>query len=261
MIEIGRSLPNLTDPAATTGAAERLAFKAFSLFRPRPCRAAPAGSTLFGALRISGLRHGRHPAARSAVRHGAARQFRVCRCRASTCAISATAKRSALSVIPSPLHVRRNAELIAKRDRLHDLDIAILGARRDADRTRMQVAHAGEGFQEDVMVGRIFGDHRHAGHGLRAVGMGLKRRIPEILREMMLAHRKAHIRRCRIAGESQRERKLDRRAVGLCRLRGAKSNTSKPPMPAASNERASSAALLLLRISIERPSRARESRG
>jgi hypothetical protein len=30
MIEIGKSLPNLTDPAATTGAAERLAFKAVS---------------------------------------------------------------------------------------------------------------------------------------------------------------------------------------------------------------------------------------
>src|SRR5450631_2443011 len=33
IIEIGRSLPNLTDPAATTGAAERLTLKALSFFR------------------------------------------------------------------------------------------------------------------------------------------------------------------------------------------------------------------------------------
>jgi hypothetical protein len=41
MIEIGKSLPNLTDPAATTGAAEVFAFKGTFLFRsdhegPRP---------------------------------------------------------------------------------------------------------------------------------------------------------------------------------------------------------------------------------
>src|SRR3981189_3324779 len=33
MIEIGKSLPNLTDPAATTAAAEMLAFKALSSLR------------------------------------------------------------------------------------------------------------------------------------------------------------------------------------------------------------------------------------
>src|SRR5258706_13603776 len=33
MIEIGKSLPNLTDPAATTGAAEVFAFKALSFLR------------------------------------------------------------------------------------------------------------------------------------------------------------------------------------------------------------------------------------
>src|SRR3981189_3370713 len=41
MIEIGKSLPNLTDPAATTGAAEMLSFNGTFLFRrdhegPRP---------------------------------------------------------------------------------------------------------------------------------------------------------------------------------------------------------------------------------
>jgi hypothetical protein len=33
MIEIGKALPNLTDPAATTGAAAMWAFKALSFFR------------------------------------------------------------------------------------------------------------------------------------------------------------------------------------------------------------------------------------
>jgi hypothetical protein len=47
MIEIGRSLPNLTGPTVTTGAAEMFAFKGISLFRRGPCRSAPSGSTLF----------------------------------------------------------------------------------------------------------------------------------------------------------------------------------------------------------------------
>jgi hypothetical protein len=54
MIEIGRSLPNVTDPAATTGAAEVVAFKTLSLFRAGPCRAAPEGSTLFSGLECQG---------------------------------------------------------------------------------------------------------------------------------------------------------------------------------------------------------------
>jgi hypothetical protein len=56
MIEIGKSLPNLTDPAATTGAAKRFAFKLFSSFRTEPCRAAAAGSTRTRVFRKSGIR-------------------------------------------------------------------------------------------------------------------------------------------------------------------------------------------------------------
>ena len=127
----------------------------------------------------------------------------------------------------------------------------------DADRSRMQVAHAGKGFQEDVMVGRIVGDHHHArARRLRAVGVGLERRIPEILRKMMLAHREAQIRRRRIRSESQRERQLDRRSVGLFPSR-AKSNTSKSPMPAASNARASPRAHCCCRGSASKNPRAR----
>src|SRR5271154_2398016 len=55
MIDIGRSLPNLTVPAVTIGAAEMLALNGFSFFRRGPCRSAPSGSTPFSP-RISGLR-------------------------------------------------------------------------------------------------------------------------------------------------------------------------------------------------------------
>src|ERR1700704_1946506 len=58
MIEIGKVLPNLTDPAATGGAAQMFAFKALSFFPPRPCRAAPEGSTLFSALEYQGCAMG-----------------------------------------------------------------------------------------------------------------------------------------------------------------------------------------------------------
>src|SRR5258707_11293665 len=58
MIEIGKSLPNLTSPAVTTGAAEMLGFKAVILFPARPCRAAPGGSTLFSGLEYQGCAMG-----------------------------------------------------------------------------------------------------------------------------------------------------------------------------------------------------------
>jgi len=134
IIEIGKSLPNSTDPAATTGAAGRFAFKLLSLFRTGPCRAAAAGSTRARVFRkvVPGF------AAQSSLRrlrrlicgeyaqnNHAASNIRVapwatcggttrrptcrceaipfCRCNVSTAAISETAKRIALSVIPSPL--------------------------------------------------------------------------------------------------------------------------------------------------------------
>lgn len=68
MIEIGKSLPNLTDPAATTGAAEILAFKTFPFLGPpvtmpgdgdgiNPALRTPGRVTGFGlAIKIAGLR-------------------------------------------------------------------------------------------------------------------------------------------------------------------------------------------------------------
>src|ERR1700704_5140516 len=76
MIEIGKALPNLTDPAATIGAADSLAFKESSFsgatmqrdvegINPNPA----------SRSRISGLRHGRHRAVSQAAQHGAGWQF------------------------------------------------------------------------------------------------------------------------------------------------------------------------------------------
>ena len=38
----------------------------------------------------------------------------------------------------------------------------------------MQVADAGEGFQKDMMIGRIVGDHHDGRDSDRAVGVALK---------------------------------------------------------------------------------------
>src|ERR1700722_17096803 len=188
MIEIGKSLPNLTDPAATTGAAKRFAFKLFSLFRTGPWRAAAAGSTGFSRFEYQGCAVGRvrrHPQ----PSHMALRGNSVLPMQGLDRSHIRNRKAHRVERHPLPSDVERNGELIAKRDRLHDFDIAISGAGLDADRARMQIAHPGERLEEDMVVGRIVGDHRRTQHGSRAIGVGLERRIPEILRKMMLAHR------------------------------------------------------------------------
>src|ERR1051326_6729124 len=139
MIEIGKSLPNLTDPAATTGAAETLAFKSPILFKARPCRAAAGGSTLFSGLEYQGCAMGdirrQHEALNMTPRSQPALPMQgfglheVCDFEAQR-----------IQRHPHGIHLRQHTELIAKRYRLHDFDIAILGTGPDADRRRMQVA-------------------------------------------------------------------------------------------------------------------------
>ena len=125
MTEIGKSLPNLTDPTATTGAAEMLAFKALSFPRRGPCRAAAGGSTAIRGLEYEGCATGtsggmtRRPTWRCEA-------IRLCRCNAS--ALRNVCDFEAQRVEPScprQVHRWRNAELITKRHRFHDFDIAI----------------------------------------------------------------------------------------------------------------------------------------
>src|SRR6266545_3706612 len=70
MIEIGRSLPNLTVPMVTTGAAEFEELKANFPRFAATIAAEQVGSTLFGpAIRISGLRQSSPQGCRSALLH------------------------------------------------------------------------------------------------------------------------------------------------------------------------------------------------
>src|SRR3954449_12642729 len=77
----------------------------------------------------------------------------------------------------------------------------------------MQVAHARERGEENVMVSWILRDQNNTRDATRGVGMLLKRRIPEILWKVLLADREASARRPGISGKSQREGDLYRRAV------------------------------------------------
>src|SRR3982074_2516371 len=146
MIEIGNSLPNLTDPAATTGEAEMLAFKTISLFRTGPCRAVPRGSTLFSGLEYQGCATGdirrHHEPSDMALRGNSVLPMQCFGERDIFDFDAQAVERHAVAV-----DIGRHAELVAKPDLFHDLDIAVLGARPDADRARMQVLHAGERFQ------------------------------------------------------------------------------------------------------------------
>ena len=65
-----------------------------------------------------------------------------------------------------------------------------------------------------MVVARILGDQHDAGDAARRVGMRLECRVPEILRKMLLAYRKAGAGRRGIARESEREADRHRRPVG-----------------------------------------------
>src|SRR6185369_13374222 len=69
-------------------------------------------------------------------------------------------------------------------------------------------------FQEDVMVGRVLSYAHHAGDARDAILVLLKRRIPEILRIMLLAGEEAGVRRLWVGREGEREPDLHSRAVG-----------------------------------------------
>src|SRR5882757_1670849 len=70
------------------------------------------------------------------------------------------------------------------------------------------------------MVGGIVRDHDRALYVARAIGVGLKRGVPEIFREMVLADCECHLRRWWVSRESQRERELHRLSIGLQPLAG-----------------------------------------
>src|SRR5258708_39457654 len=113
MIEIGKSLPNLTWPAVTTSAAEMLAFKALILFPARPCRAPARGSTLFSGLEYHGCAMGdirrHHEPPHMAPRGNAILPMRCFGLRHVRDLYAYHVERHPLAV-----HVSRNDELIPK---------------------------------------------------------------------------------------------------------------------------------------------------
>ena len=85
-------------------------------------------------------------------------------------AMSRTAKRIAASRMPRDTSGGSTAKCSAESGRVHHLDLAARRLDRDAARGRLEIAHAGKRFEEDVMVGRVFGDEHHAGDAGHAVG-------------------------------------------------------------------------------------------
>ncbi len=81
-------------------------------------------------------------------------------------------------------HIRRlDAEVQAIGRRVHHLDLAARRLDRDAARGRLEIGHAGERLEKDVMVGRVLGDEHHAGNcrsrHLHAAGMPDSRSSPD----------------------------------------------------------------------------------
>ena len=111
------------------------------------------------------------------------------------------------------------------------------------------------------MIGRIVRDHRHAGDACDAIGVALEGRIPEILRIVLLADEEAEI--GRHADRAQKRARMRPSPVepsGRFASR-SKSNCSKWPMPAFSNDRDVGRRILAFETSIDSPARApRKSR-
>src|SRR5450432_2243639 len=152
MIEIGRSLPNLTDPAATSGAAKMLAFKVESLFSSATMPVDGRWINLFNGLEYQGCAMGDmrrdDQTPDMALRRDCVLPMQGFGLRDIHDCKAHRVQRHALT-----LHVRQNPELIAKSHLFDDFDVAVLSAYPDADRARIQILHAGKRLQEDMMVG------------------------------------------------------------------------------------------------------------
>src|SRR6185312_17319491 len=157
MIEIGRSLPNLTDPTSTTGAALALALNGVFLVSGATMPGRSRGINPLG--RFCGFEYqgcpkgefGRdYKPAVIATRLAIGCNFALAVQRLDGCDIR---DREAQGIQRHPRAVRRNrnAATIAERHGFHDLDVAVFSHRLDAQRIRMQIAQAGKAFKENMM--------------------------------------------------------------------------------------------------------------
>src|SRR5262245_37669023 len=103
--------------------------------------------------------------------------------------------------------------MAAESCRVHHLDVAPRRRGSDAARGGVQVAHAGECGQKDVMVARVVRDQNYPLDGACRIGMLLERRIPKILGKVLLTNGKAAGGSASVARKREREADLDGRAV------------------------------------------------
>ena len=101
----------------------------------------------------------------------------------------------------------------SERSRVHHPDVAARGRRNDAARSGGQLSLSRKCRQKNVEIGGIFGDQHDAGDSSDGVGVLLQRRGPEILRKVLLAHRKADFGRMGIPRERERKSNLHPAAV------------------------------------------------
>lgn len=106
-----------------------------------------------------------------------------------------------------------NAEMVGKSGRRHALHLAARRRDREAGRCRQHFALADEGREKNVMIARVLSDQHDARDRRCAIGVLLERRIPEILRMMLLADGEGCIGRAWLLCEGNRERDLDRGTV------------------------------------------------
>ena len=178
--------------------------------------------------RISGLRRGRYQAARRDAYYGAARQFRFGCARLRPARYRRPQSACAPSAIPRPFTPEETPNWSRNAVQFQDFNIAILGVRRDGDRTRIQFAHAGKGLS-----GRPDGrpdcrrrvPHRtRLWHSWRGSEMPDSSSFPGNDAGMP---RSAHLAKP-VLRKSQRERQLHRRSVGYLSPRG-RNRTPRSP--------------------------------
>ena len=172
---------------------------------------------------------------------------------------SAAAKRSAASLRAARNIRRGDAVAAGEGGRRRHIDRAARG--RDGEAVAgLLWLRAGKALHEVEMPLGLAGDDDNAGNARHAVGVLLKRRVPEILRIMLLAGEKADIGRRGIAREGERESDLHWRAVRPPCLAFEVKQLALGDAAVRANS-ATSAAPRPSRTSIDRPSpRVRKSR-
>ncbi len=173
------------------------------------------------------------------------RPFRLARAPLGRPRHRATANRSAASRAPRAASGARHADTCAANAAGVIMSIAPRGrSNREAVAVAAGASRTGKGQQEIPVARRLVGDQHDAGDARDAVGVLLKRRVPEILRIMLLADGEMDVGRA-LDRRRRRARSRPSPAEPSGRLPSrSKRITSEPAMPAARNAASSARASL-----------------